>query len=216
MSTSLPKQEFRGRCKYGTGLNCFNERTIKPNGKANRLCEKHSLLHNERQRESNRKRRSTKRPKMFPTSASIEIGSNTLLSLSINASSSEREYRGRCKYRNGFKCSNERTLKIDGTTHRMCDKHRDLHNEKQRKSDRKRRESKRSFEMVRKEAIQTRQSEQQETYYTPSFSMRAFEMPLKKADDRQEQFYHAAPSIALPSFASLLARPNSDFHVVYR
>lgn len=48
------------------------------------------------------------------------------------------KYRGRCKYKTN-NCPNERTYKLNGEAHTLCEKHRKLHNRNQRKSDRKRR-----------------------------------------------------------------------------
>lgn len=59
-----------------------------------------------------------------------------------NAPGSE-DYRGRCKYKTG-NCHNERTFKLNGQAHTLCEKHRKLHNRNQRKSDRKRRAMRKS------------------------------------------------------------------------
>ena len=69
------------------------------------------------------------------------------MTLFISEALSKQEYRGRCKYGNSIKCSNERALKMDGEAHKLCKNHRNLHNEYQRKSDRKRRAFKRSTTM---------------------------------------------------------------------
>ena len=84
--------------------------------------------------------------------ASIQISSKPILTLSIKEASSKQEYRGRCRYGTGLNCPNERTFKHDGEAHRMCEKHRTAHNQTQRKTDRKRRASKRTVTKLSNDA----------------------------------------------------------------
>ena len=72
--------------------------------------------------------------------ASIQISSKPLLTLSSKTS----DYRGQCSYKTG-KCLNERSLKIHGGTHSLCEDHRKIHNKNQRKRDQKRRDLKRKM-----------------------------------------------------------------------
>ena len=55
------KEGYHGRCKYGKGIICSNERTLKLDGKAHRLCKNHREVHNKYQRKSDHKRRAFKR-----------------------------------------------------------------------------------------------------------------------------------------------------------
>ena len=72
------------------------------------------------------------------------IGSSPLLPLPVKNEQSKREYRGQCRYRTG-NCLTERSLKVDGRAHTLCEGHRTIHNENQRTGDRKRRGRKRAL-----------------------------------------------------------------------
>ena len=125
LSKASPGQEYyRRKCSHKNGK-CLNERAFKVKGGTHSLCEDHRILRNQRQRESGKKRRAALKQSPGPS-----------------------YYRGQCNYKTG-KCTNERANKVNckkGGAHLMCEDHRNVHNEIQRKFDRKRRALKRNID----------------------------------------------------------------------
>ena len=124
---------------------------------------------------------------------------------------------GKCKYKSNT-CPYERALKNNGEIHSLCEKHRILHNEIQRKFDHRRRNHNSTFQKKIGFLPKQRKSEQKRDQRVANHH-RSFQLPRKKVIQEQEPYYRTAPPPIFQqpflSFA-LLSGQNSNFHVRYR